>query len=359
MMQVGILGIGTYLPEQVRRNDWWPTSYVEAWRQKRINRMTRGAVPDDVPITAGVRIVLEEMQAMEGDPFDGGRERRVIAEDMKSSDMEVLAAQRAIADAGISPHDIDVLLLQSTCPDYVITNNAAAVQDRIGLRQRLLSVETQGACNGFLLQLQLAEQVLRSGQSRYALLVQSSPLSRLMDPKEPFSVWFGDGATAVVVGAVPDGRGLLAMSTRSDGSVHRALVGTVDEKQPWHETGSVRIRALEPLLGRKMLLTSADLGKQALDDVMTEAGVEPSHVDFFACHQASSWFRRATQKLVGFDHARTVDTFPWAGNLAGANLPLVLDVARKESLLSDGDLVAMYAGGAGMTWSAALLRWGR
>ncbi len=102
-------------------------------------------------------------------------------------------------------------------------------------------------------------------------------------------------------------------------TVRSSAPSTVSRR--WYETGSVRIRALEPLLGRKMLLTSADLGKQALDDVMTEAGIKPSEVDFFACHQASSWFRRATQKLVGFDHARTVDTFPWAGNLARANLP--------------------------------------
>ena len=358
-MQIGILGIGSYLPDPVRRNDWWPKHHVDAWREKRINRMTRGAVPDDVPLTDGVRLVLEEMEATAKDPFDGCVERRVMPDGMTSGDMEVIAAQRALADAGLTADDVDVLFIQSMGTDHIIANNACAVHQRLGLRQRVLSLETQGVCNGFLLQLHVAQQMLRSGSSRYALIVQSAPLSKMLEAHEPYSVWFGDGATAAVVGPVSDGRGLLAMTTRTDGSVHRALVGAIDAKTPWYEDGNVRIRALEPLLGRKMLLTSADLGKQALDDVFQDSGLAREQVDFFACHQASSWFRRAAQKLAGLEHARTADTYPWAGNLAGANLPLVLQLGQKERLLRDGDLVALYAGGGGMTWSAALLRWGR
>jgi len=358
-MRIGVLGIGSYLPDEVRTNDWWPTSYVDAWRAKRSNRMTRGSIPEGVEATEGVKLVAAEMEAMAGDPFDGGIERRVMPVGMRSSDMEVLAGQRALADAGIQPSDVDVLLVQSTAADHVITNNAAAVHERLGLKQRVLSLETQGACNAFLLQMQIAQQMLLSGASRYALIVQSTPLSRVMDPSEPFSVWFGDGASAVVLGRVSDDKGLLAMTTRTDGSVIRSLVGAVNETTPWYEEGPVRIRALAPLLGRKMLLTSADRGKQAMDDVLTEASMTASQVDFFACHQASAWFRRAAQKHLGLEHARTVDTYTWAGNLAGANLPLVMQVGAKEGLLKDGDLVALYAGGAGMTWSAALLRWGR
>lgn len=356
---IGILGIGSFLPDAIRRNDWWPAATVDSWRQKRINRMTRGAIPDGVVETEGVKLVAQQMANMAHDPFDGGVERRVMPDDMSSGDMEVLAAQRALADAGLSPEDVDVLFLQSMVTDHVVLNNACAVHERLGLRQRVLSLETQGVCNAFLLQLQVVQQMLRAGTARYALIIQSSPLSRLMDPREPFSVWFGDGATAVVLGPVSEGHGILATTTRTDGSVHRALVGAIDAETPWYEEGNVRIRALEPLLGRKMLLTSADLGKQALDDVMADAGVTASQIDFFACHQASSWFRDAAQKILGLEHARTVNTYPWAGNLAGANLPLVLQVGVKERLLKDGDLVALYSGGGGMTWSAALLRWGR
>jgi 3-oxoacyl-[acyl-carrier-protein] synthase-3 len=358
-MQIGILGIGSFLPEHVRRNDWWPATHVEAWRQKRMNRFTRGAIPDGVVLTDGVRLVASEMEAMAGDPFDGCVERRVMPKEMTSGDMEVLAGERALADAGLDRKDIDVLLVQSMCPDYLVTNNAAAVHERLGLRQDVLSLETQGVCNAFLLQLAVARQMLLSGASRHALIIQASPLSKLMDASEPFSVWFGDGATAMVLGPVSDDRGLLAMKTRTDGTCQRALVAAIDEDHHWSECGSLRIRTLTPLIGRRMLLTSADLGKQVFDEVAKEVGVTTEDVDFFACHQASSWFRRAVQKVIGVEHARTVDTYRWAGNLTSANLPLVLEVARKEHLLKDGDLVAMYAGGGGMTWSAALLRWGR
>src|SRR4051812_35696889 len=105
-MNIGILGIGSFLPDQVRRNDWWPRPLVDAWRSKRINRMTRGAVPEGMAATDGIRLVLEEMEKLAGDPFDGGVERRVMPEGMTSCDMETLAAQRALADAAIAPGEI-------------------------------------------------------------------------------------------------------------------------------------------------------------------------------------------------------------------------------------------------------------
>ncbi len=358
-MQVGILGVGSFLPDHVRTNDWWPAEHVAAWREKRVNRMTRGAIPKDVLATEGVLLVAREMDRLAHDPFDGGLQRRVIADDMSSGDMEVMAAQHAMTHAGVGPSDIDVLFVQSMCPDHATANNAAAVHERLGLRQRVLSLETQGVCNAFLLQLQVAEQMVKSGASKCVLVVQSSPLSRLMDPRDPFSVWFGDGATAVVLGPVSEGRGLLGMSTRTDGTCARALLGAVSDELPWYADGPVRIHAPEPLVGRRMLLSSAELGKQVLDEVLAETGTDRSQIDFFACHQASSWFRSAAQSYLGIQHARVADTYVWAGNLTGANLPLVLEVGLKERSLKDGDLVAMYAGGGGMTWSAALLRWGR
>lgn len=358
-MQVGILGIGTYLPDEVRKNDWWPTAYIDAWREKRVNRMTRGAVPNDVTMTPGVKLVLEEMAAMAHDPFDGALERRVMPEGMVSSDMEVFAAQRALAAAGLTAKDVDVMFLQSMATDHILINNASALHDRLGLRQDVLALETQGACNGFLLHLDIAQQMLQSKRSRHILMVQSTPLSRVTDPRDPYSVWYGDGASAVVVGEVAPNRGILGISSRTDGTVNLAMVGAVEEEKPWYEGGTVRLRSRKPLLGRRMLLTSADLGKQALDDVFAVTGLTAANVDFFACHQASSWFRRAAQKLIGLEHTKTVDVFPWAGNLAGACLPLVMEIGVKDHLIKDGDLVAVYGGGAGMTWSAVLLRWGR
>lgn len=359
-MNIGILGIGTYLPDQVRKNDWWPKSYVDAWREKRVNRMTRGAIPDDVPVTEGVRLVAQEMEAMAQDPFDGCLERRVMPDWMTSGDMEVLAGQRALADAGIAPDEIDVLLVQSLVADHAVINNAANVHERLGLRQRILALETQGACNGFLMQLEAARHMLSSGTLQRALIIQCAPSSRIIEPRDPYSVWLGDGASAVVLGPVSPGRGVLATSTRTDGRFHRALVGAVEEEGArWYDPGTVKLRSLDPLAGRKMLLTSADLGKQVIDEVLAEAGYQADEVAFFACHQASGWFRRAAQRLCGLDKAHTVDIYSWAGNLAGASLPIVMQIGAKERLIQDGDLVAMYGGGAGMTWSAALLRWGR
>jgi 3-oxoacyl-[acyl-carrier-protein] synthase-3 len=321
--------------------------------------MTRGSIPPGIEATPGVRLVVAEMEKNAHDPFDGGVQRRVVDPEMTSTEMERRAGQQALEDAGIDPKLIDVLLVQSVVPDYLATNNASAVHRELGLREDSFALETQGVCNGFLLQLQIADQMLRSGKSRYALLIQCSPVSRLMDEAEPFSVWFGDGAAAVVLGPVSDGHGILSLTTHVDGSCRRSLAATTDEKERWYNGGKARIRALDPMTGRRMLLQSADMGKQVVDEVARAANVDLKDVGFFACHQASSWFRTAAQKTIGLEHARTVDTYSWAGNLASANLPLVMQVATKEKLINDGDLVAMYAGGGGMTWSAGMMRWGK
>ncbi|MEO6953944.1 MAG: 3-oxoacyl-[acyl-carrier-protein] synthase III C-terminal domain-containing protein [Polyangia bacterium] len=359
-MNIGILGLGTYLPDHVRTNDWWPADDVAGWKKKRLNRMTRGAIPEGIPHTEGVLLTAAEMDRNAADPFDGGLERRVIGEHQSSCDMETLAGERALANAGLTGNDIDLLLLTSTAPDYLCASNAAPVHMRLGMRPDILALETNGACNGFMLQLQTADLILRSGRCKYALVIQSSPISRLMDKRDAHSVWYGDGATAMVLGPVSEGHGILSVVSRNDGSCIRALPACVEnDANPWYEGGKLALRTLDPMTGRRMLLTSADLGKQVLTDCALQAGVTMKDVDFFACHQASAWFRTAAQKIIGLEHARTVDTFSWAGNMTGANVPLVLEVGVRENLIKDGDLVAMYAGGGGMTWSGALVRWGR
>lgn len=356
-MNVGILGIGVYLPEEVRTNDWWPKEIVEGWRARRLARMTHAGPPEGVELTEGVRRVLAAMERYDADPFQGGERRHVMSENETSTDMEVEAARRALEASGTGAEEIDFVLSQSTCPDYVAVNNAAAIQQQLRLRRDVFSLETQGACNGFLLQLHLSESLVRSGRARRGLVIQSSPLSRLMDPREPFSTWFGDGASAAVVGEVPAGYGILAIAQRTDGSTRRALLGTAMGGQPWFGAGEVRIRALEPLLGRSMLLRSADMGREVIDEALAAAEVTRDEVAFYAGHQANRWFREVTQAHAGLDRSRFLDTYQWTGNLAGAGLPVVLANAQQAKQLRHGDNLVLYAGGGGMTWSGAVVRW--
>lgn len=358
MQRVGIHGIGAHLPEVVRKNDAWAPETVErwvgrnAWDSEREERALEQA--DD----ESARLALRAIASVAGDPFQGAIERRVLPEGMTAVDMGVEACRRAMDDAEVEANDIDLLLGYSFAPDFLNVPDACIVHERLGLPSRCFTMNSDSVCNSFQMQLTLAESLIRTGAAKRALLFQTSAVSRVNPEHEPMSIHFGDGATAVVVGPVAGGRGLLAQAHRTDGSVHRALVCTVPGKQ-WWEEGRILSTTLDRAASRRMFLRVPAMGREVVHDALAQAGLVADDVDFFACHQATSWFRRISQEHIGLAHARTLDTYPWAGTLSAANLPLVLFEARRKGLLHDDDLVAMYQGGTGMTYSGSVLRWGR
>ncbi|MCA1664428.1 MAG: hypothetical protein LC659_09200 [Myxococcales bacterium] len=205
---IGIQSVAAYLPETVRKNDFWPPEVVAKWRDRMASMLPRAdALPADS--TEGMRLTMQALLALRDDPFQGVRERRVVADEMLSSDMEVRAARMALEQAGVAVADIDLLITHTMVPDYLEVNSASIVQHKLGARRECLSFGIDAVCTSFLLQLQLAEQMIRSGQARRALVTQSSACSRLGPWDQPFSAHLGDCATALVIGTVDEGRGFL------------------------------------------------------------------------------------------------------------------------------------------------------
>ncbi|HEY9421574.1 MAG TPA: hypothetical protein VIW92_09180, partial [Thermoanaerobaculia bacterium] len=169
---VAVLGIGLYLPELVRSNDWWPQDVVEGWREKLSQTMplSSGSLEQETP---GVRASLQAIHELREDPFLGARERRVMPEGMVASDMEAQAARQALAAAGVEPAEIGVLLSHSMVPDYLAVNPAAILHAKLGLPERCFTVGCDGSYSSFLSQLATAAALLASGAARYALIVQS------------------------------------------------------------------------------------------------------------------------------------------------------------------------------------------
>ncbi|MHB8872188.1 MAG: 3-oxoacyl-ACP synthase III family protein [Myxococcaceae bacterium] len=353
-VHVGILGLGASLPDEVRTNAFWPRPVVERWEKKMLGR----GAEDTTGLTGGARLAVEANAKLASDPFKGSIERRVMSGKERASDLETRAAREAIERSGIDPQDINLLVGFSYCPDVLLMPNAAIVHKNLGLSKRCFTIPVDAACNSFLVQLSLAEQMIAGGQARYALLVQSSTPSRLLPMDEPHSTMFGDGATAVVVGPVGAGRGVIARAHRTDGSFGRTLVCTIPGKE-WFDEGRPVLHVEDRAAAHRMFLGAADFGKEVLDACLAEAGLSPADVGFFASHQGTSWFRGVVQEYAGLTNAKSVDTYPWAGSLTGCNIPLVLHVAQREGLLRDGEVVAMYSGGTGIIYSGLLLRWGR
>lgn len=356
-MQVGIWSVGVHLPEQIRENDWWSDDVVSRWREKADAKLDRAADADHELATDGARLVLKHMSRYRDDVFRGARQRRILADAQSTTDIELLAARKALASAEVAPGEVDLLLSSTTLPDVLLVPNACRLHERLGLPARCFSLQTEGVCNAFLMQLALAEQMIRGGQARVALLVQSSGTSRLVRPEDPLSAWFGDAATAVVVGKVADGYGLLGRRHETYGEYYDGLkCGRPDGR--WYDGAPVSYID-QASNSRSMLLSTMHRSRQVIHDALAEAGTSPEQVDFYASHQGFAWFRAMTQEHAGLVNARTVDTFEWTTSVLGCNIPLVLHVGEKEGLLRPGDLVASFAGAAGAVISAFAYRWGR
>lgn len=355
---VGILAIGTYLPDNVRTNDWWDDETVERWRGRSSLTEQSLDTAQEESTTESARRVIDALAQLSDDPFQGASERRVMPDDMLLVEMEQIAAQKAIEKSGVDLQEIDLLLGFALIPDYLSDNHACLLHHRLGLPSNCFTLGTFAACNSLQLQLAIAKQMILSGQARCGLLVQSSAIWRVNSSDYPVSVHFGDGATAVVVGPVSRDRGILAQAHRTDGSVQKAVVCTVEGKS-WWEYGRLKSSSLDRDALMRMFKSGPDCAKEVLFEALKKAGYSTDDVRFFACHQPTSWFRKVVQEYVGLQSAKTYDTYPMAGTLSSANLPLILENGECEGLLEEGDLVAMYQAGSGMTYSATILRWGR
>lgn len=139
--------------------------------------------------------------------------------------------------------------------------------------------------------------------------------------------------------------------------MHDGMVFGVPGKK-WFEDGRIVGYPKKAAVAWRMLLSIADFGKDVLGAALEDAGLTVDEVQFYASHQATAWFRAVTQEHAGMHDAKSTDTFPWAGSLSAANIPLVLAIGEREGLLKHGDIVAAYSGGNGITYSGLTMRWG-
>ena len=354
-MRVGILGMGVYVPPLVRSNTEWDESVVARWKQ--LGRL-RPPKPADVAQPPGVHMALQHVMRSLEDPFEGIARRYITPDDVSASDMECAASSDALTAAGIDARDIGLIVCASAVPDQLVSNGACRLHHRLGADPACPAVWIDAACNGFLLGLSLAAPMLQAGTKHYALLVQSSNISRVLDYTRPGSQYFGDCAVATVVGPVSRDRGLLAgVVTHTDGGLNAALaIGR--RGAPWYGEGRAVLYSPDPAAGRQFALATLDTMKAVANTLFETAGFTTAGVDFVSTHQGFPWMRQAMKDMLGLCSARDADTFSTFGNCFGATVPLALAIAERDGLLHEDDVVFVGGLGAGTTASAALLRWG-
>jgi 3-oxoacyl-[acyl-carrier-protein] synthase-3 len=285
----------------------------------------------------------------------GIKERHIVSNGEVTSDLATRAAERAIADAGLSVSEIDMIVVATSTPDNTFPASAVSVQQKLGIT-RGSAFDVQAVCSGFVYALTTTDALIRAGQAERALVIGAETFSRIIDWTDRATcVLFGDGAGAIVLGReVQRGgngdRGLLTAHLRSDGRYKDKLY--VDGGPS--STGSVGHVRME---GREVFKYAINMIGDVIGDAFAATGIEPADIDWFVPHQANIRIIDATAKKFGIRSEKVIRTVDRHGNTSAASIPLALAEASRDGRIKRGDLILMEAMGGGFTWGAAILRW--
>ena len=285
----------------------------------------------------------------------GIRERRVAAPGEYTSHLAIKAARRALDAAGIAAAEVDLIVLATSTPDNTFPATAAKVQAALGITGGA-AFDVQAVCTGFVYALATADNFIRAGQSRTALVIGAETFSRILDWQDRGTcVLFGDGAGAVVLRAAPSNgsnaeRGVLSTHLHADGRQYDLLYvdGGVSR------TGTAGLLRME---GREVFRHAVTYLAGVVDEALAANGLSGRDVDWLVPHQANSRIIDAMARKLGLPAEKVVLTIDRHANTSAASVPLALAEAAEDGRIRPGQLVLLEAMGGGLTWGAALLRW--
>ena len=278
--------------------------------------------------------------------------RRIAGNDQRTSDLAAEAGRAALADAALTPDDIDLVVVGTATPDLTFPATAAITQGKLGIT-RGAAFDVHAVCTGFVYALSTATAFLETGQHRRALVIGAETFSRIVDWEDRSTcVLFGDGAGAWVLEArdVPQGEahGVLASVLRCDGRLTDLLY--VDGgPSATQTTGQLRMQ------GNKVFKEAVGRISDAMVTASEQSGVPLSEVDWFVPHQANQRIIGGVVKRLSLDAGKVVSTIARHGNTSAASIPLAFDVARQDGRIESGDTVMICGMGGGLTWGAAIL----
>jgi 3-oxoacyl-[acyl-carrier-protein] synthase III len=281
-------------------------------------------------------------------------ERRVAAPGELTSDLAFRAAERALASAGMGGSDLDLLVMATATPDNTFPATATKVQARLGM-YRGAAFDIQAVCAGFIFALSVADNALRLGQARTALVIGAETFSRILDWEDRGTcVLFGDGAGALVLKAVsaasPGERFILSTHLHSDGRQYDILY--VDGG-PSSTRGAGFLR----MQGREVFRLAVQHLSAVVEETLRANQLRATDIDWLVPHQANGRIIDAIGRKLGLSADKTVTTIEQHANTSAASIPLALEAAIEDGRIKPGHLVLMEALGGGLSWGASLVRW--
>ena len=285
----------------------------------------------------------------------GIRQRHIAEEGETTASLGEAAARAALANAGLTADDIDLIVVATSTPDNTFPATAVDIQARLGMRHGF-AFDMQAVCSGFVYAITTADLYLKGGLAKRVLVIGAETFSRILDWTDRSTcVLFGDGAGALLLeaeeseGGVSD-RGIIASSLRSDGAHKDKLF--VDGGPG--TTGTVGHLRME---GREVFKHAVGMITDVIEDTYAKAGIASEDLDWFVPHQANKRIIDASAKKLGIAEEKVVTTVQLHGNTSAASVPLALSMAVADGRIKKGDLVLLEAMGGGFTWGAVLVRW--
>lgn len=316
-------GTGSYLPERIVTNE----------------EMTRMVDTSDEWIVARTGI----------------HARHFAADDEKTSDLAIRAAERALDMAGTDAQSLDMIVLATATPDQTFPASAATVQAALGMTGGF-AFDIQAVCSGFVYALATADNFIKAGQVKRALVIGAETFSRILDFDDRTTcVLFGDGAGAVVLEAhegkgTTDDRGILTSHLHSDGR-YRDLLYVDGGPSSTGTVGHLRMKGREVFRHAVVNLASV------VDESLSAVGLTASDLDWLVPHQANKRILDGTARKLGLPPEKVIVTVGKHSNTSAASIPLALDQGVRDGRIKEGDLLLLEAMGGGFTWGASLLRW--
>lgn len=311
-MNVGIIGLGRYVPERV------------------VTNFDLEKIMDTTDEWIRTRTGIEE--------------RRFADDDVNTSDMAYEAAKDALRDSGIEAHQIGLILVATVTPDMPFPSVSTMIQEKLGAKNAA-AMDISAACAGFMYGVITAKQFVESGAYPYVLVVGVEKLTKITNFEDRnTAVLFGDGAGAAVIGEVSDGRGILSFELGADGSGGKHLT----------QNG-----AYLEMNGREVYKFAVRQMGESAENVILKAGLTKEEVDFLVPHQANIRIMEASRLRLGLPEEKMSTTIKQFGNTSAASIPIALKEELLAGKVKDDDVVVLVGFGGGLTWGAICLKWGK
>jgi 3-oxoacyl-[acyl-carrier-protein] synthase-3 len=285
----------------------------------------------------------------------GIRQRHIASDDETTASLGEAAARAALDAAGLTPDDIDLIVLATSTPNHTFPATSVEIQERLGMRHGF-AFDLQAVCSGFVYAVTTADLYVRGGLAKRVLVIGSETFSRILDWSDRSTcVLFGDGAGAIVIeaaegeGTIAD-RGILAASLRSDGT-HKQKLYVDGGPSTTQTVGHLRME------GREVFKHAVGMITDVIEATFAAGGITADDLDWFVPHQANRRIIDASARKLGIPEEKVVVTVDLHGNTSAASVPLALSVAVADGRIKRGDLVLLEAMGGGFTWGAVLIRW--